>query len=209
MALVNQKYAQDGSFRIGGDGEDIVALDATESLTTLRGIGTKAGTGVAVTETVIGPYHHTKFTFTNCAVALADEAGVVAYGGLKIYDFPQGVILTLGGCADLALTKSSAGVNADWDGDIGLGTTAAGNNNALATTEQNIIPTTATPQASSGATTGDMESAAAAWIDGSATAADVYLNILVDDTDHDVTGTACNIIVNGTLHLVWVNLGDN
>jgi hypothetical protein len=36
----------------------------------------------------------------------------------------------------------------------------------------------------------------------------VYLNILVDDADHDVTSTACNIIANGTITLVWENYGS-
>lgn len=170
-----------------------------------EGNGAVAGTGVTVQE--LGD--RTIFTFVNTPVVLADNAGVVAYGSLKIYDFPTGPILFLGAIADLAITKSSAGVNADWDGDIAFGTAAASNNASLSSTEANVIPSTATPQAASGATTGDCLSTSTesgTVVDGTGTAVDLYVNLLVDDADHDVTGTACNLILNGTLTLSWKNL---
>jgi hypothetical protein len=173
--------------------------------------GAAAGTGVTAADPLVGQVQQVVLTLEDAAVPLADNAGVVAYGSLKVFDFPAGNIMFLGAVADLDLTKSSAGVNATWDGDIALGTTAADNTAALATTEQNLCPTTATPQAVAGVTTGDMKSTsteAAKVHDGTATPVDAYLNILVDDADHDVTGTACNIIVNGTIKLTFINLGD-
>lgn len=175
------------------------------------GAGAAAGTGVVATEYGIGAMRKTILTFTNTPIPLVDEAGVVAYGGLKVYDMPAGVIHFMGAVANLAITKSSAGVDDAWDGDFGLGTTTAGNNNALATTEQNLIPTTATPQASSGATTATGASTStegAKVFDGHTTPMDVFLNVLVDDGDHDVTTTPCNLIFNGTITLVWANIGD-
>jgi hypothetical protein len=44
--------------------------------------------------------------------------------------------------------------------------------------------------------------------DGHTAAVDLYLNLLVDDTDHDVTSTPCNLIANGTITLVFANAGD-
>src|SRR4051794_36785010 len=122
-------------------------------LKTTGGVGAAAGTGAVATEYGDGRFHQTLLTFTNTPVVLADNAGVVAYGSQKVYDFPAGAILFLGAVADLALTKSSAGVNLDWDGDFSVGSVAANNGAALATTEQDMIPTTATPQAVTGATT--------------------------------------------------------
>jgi len=167
-------------------------------------------TGLTVKEHGRGIVRYTQFSFSSTPVTLADEAGVVAYGGLKIYDFPAGAILFLGATSDVDLTKSSAGVNDDWDGDFGVGTVTASNNATLATTEQTVIPTTATPQASSGATTANGQSTATenAVVDGTSTALDLYYNLLVDDADHDVTSTACNLILNGTLNVAWINLGD-
>ena len=116
-------------------------------------VGDKNGSTVKATEMSIGGLHHTRLTLTSHVTALADNAGVVAYGGSKIYDFPAGGILVLGALANLAVTKSSTGVNADWDGDFSLGTATAGNTALLVGTQQNILPSTSTPQASSGATT--------------------------------------------------------
>ena len=150
---------------------------------------TANGTGVVATsETMVA--RQLKLTLTNTPLVLADEAGVVAYGALKIADMPAGAMLILGAVLDLDLTKSSAGVNADWDGDIA---------------------STVTPQASGGATTGNAYSAtleSGNVFDGTSSAVDVYLNILVDDADHNVSGTPCNIICNGTLKLSYILLGD-
>lgn len=173
--------------------------------------GTPAGTGVTHEDSGTGNVHKTVLTLVNTPIPLVDEAGVVAYGGLKIFDFPQGNTLFLGAVADLALTKSSAGVDADWNGDVGIGTVTASNDATLATTEQNLIPTTATPQAVAGVTTADAKSTTTETgkiFDGTATAIDAFLNLLVDDSDHNVTGTPCNLIANGTVSLTWVNLGD-
>lgn len=173
---------------------------------------TAAGTGVTLSSSVVGGVKHVTLTLVDTPIPMVDDPGVVAYGGLKIADLPEGLIFFMGAVMDLALTKSSAGVNAAWDGDIGLGTAAAAAGATLAGTEQDLVPTTPTPQAVSGVTTGDAKSTsteAGKIFDGTGTAKDVYLNVLVDDTDHDVTATPCNIIVNGTVKLAFMVIGDN
>lgn len=212
----------EGALPIGqGAGETAKAYalsgDVTMSkagVTTLAKInsGAAAGTGVVAAEYGHGNFKTTLLTLTDTPVVLADNAGVIAYGGLKVYDFPQSYIYIQSAVADLAITKSSAGVNADWDGDIGVGTVTATNDaGPLAGTEQNIIPNTSTPQAVAGATTGDAVSTAVehAILDGTGTAIDAYVNVLVDDLDHDVAGTPCNLILNGTIRLNWIFMGDN
>ncbi len=199
------KALQAGGIKIGADGKSSSAgIEAKYG-----SVGAASGTGVSAAE-VYSAVRQAEITLTAVDIALTDEAGVVAYGGLKIYDLPEGAALILGAVLDLDLTKSSAGVNDDWDGDIALGTATAGNDGTLSGTEANIVPSTATPQATSGATTGNAQSAIGqvGVIDGTGTAADVYLNVLVDDADHDVTSTPCNIIVNGTVKLTYVLLGD-
>lgn len=156
-----------------------------------------------------GHFRTLVLTFDDVAFALTDEAGVVAYSGKKVIDFPEGAVAILGAVADFALTKSSAGVIATFDGDFSVGTVTASNNASLSSTEQNIIPTTPTPQAVSGATTADGVSTAALYLDGTTTPVDVYVNFLVDDADHDVTTTPCNLIVNGTLTLHYLWLGNH
>lgn len=169
--------------------------------------GVPAGSGVTL-EAGNAAYTTSILRFTNVAVPLVDEAGVVAYGSLKVFDCPAGLILIPAAVANLAITKSSAGVIATFDGDFGVGSAAAGNNAVLAGTEQNIIPTTATPQAVGGATTAKGISTGGLQLDGTATPVDIFLNFLVDDADHDVTTTPCNLIVNGTLAVTWANAGD-
>lgn len=148
------------------------------------------------------------FTLTNAIVPLTDEAGVVAYGGLKFADLPAGAWHVHAAFVNLAITKSSAGVNADWDGDFAIGTVTASNNATLSGTEANVVPSTATPQAAAGATTAKGLSTAGLMLDGTGTPVDLFLNMLVDDADHDVGGTACNLIANGTIKLVATYLGD-
>lgn len=182
------------------DGKEVVAADT--------GLGAVAGTNVEVAESGNRILNKTVITLTSEELALTDEAGVVAYVGQKIYDMPEGAIMILGATADLTVSKDSAGVNDDFDGDFSVGTVTAGNDATLSSTEANIIPSTATPQATSGATTAKGQSTGAATIDGTTTAADIYLNFLVDDADHDVGGTAANLVVSGTVTILWANLGD-
>lgn len=176
-------------------------------------LGSPNGSGVTMREEHVGgKVRQVVLDLVDTPVVLTDEAGVVAHGGLKLLDLPQGVVLFLGAVADLALTLSAAGVNADWDGDVGLGTVVATNDAALATTEQDLIPTTATPQAAASATTADAQSTATesgAVFDGRSTPVDVFLNLLVDDADHNVGATPTNIIVNGSIKFAYVMLGDN
>jgi hypothetical protein len=199
----------DGSLRRALE-ENVCGYDALKSNT--DNVGAPAAVeGLSAKELGFGDYKTTVFTFKNFHVPLSDAAGVVAYGGIKIYDFPQGYIYVQAAVADLDLTKSSAGVNVDWDGDIALGTVTASNNSTLTATEADVVPSTATPQAAAGVTTGDCVSTSSQHVifDGTSAAKDLFLNLLVDDADHDVTSTPCDLIVNGTIRLSWVFMGDN
>lgn len=166
-----------------------------------------AGTGVSGNATEAG-FTKQVLTFKNTPIVLADNAGVVAYGSLKVLDFPQGSIVIQGATANLVVTKTSAGVNATWNGDFGLGTVAADNTATLSSTEQNIIPTTATPAAVAGVTSAKGRSTASVILDGTTTAVDAYINFLVDDANQDVTTTPCNLILNGTVTIIWANMED-
>lgn len=172
--------------------------------------GAANGTGVSVEEFGAGPFHMTELTLDDLTVALTDEATVVAHGNHKLYDFPEGGILILGALSDLDLTKDAAGVNDTWDGDFALGTAAAAADTTLTGTEDDVLPSTATPQAVGGATTanGLSTSSEMSVHDGTTTAKDLYLNVLVDDADHDVGATATNLIFNGTIRVFWIDLGD-
>lgn len=184
----------------------------TVDLSLTQAGGTAAGTGVTKVERGTAALQKTVLTFVNTPIVMIDNAGVDAHGGLKVYDFPAGAIIWFGATSDLALTKSSAGINTDWDGDVGLGTVEVAAGATLATTEQDLIPTTATPQAVAGVSSADTESTStesANVFDGTSTAKDAFLNFLIDDADHDIGATPGNIIVNGSITLLWASLGDN
>jgi hypothetical protein len=170
------------------------------------------GGSITVKDVGAGAVRTLLFTLDNLHVKLTDEAAVVAYGSKKIYDFAQSSIQGLSATANLTATKvskSDTEIIAAWDGDFGLGSAAAGNNAALATTEQDFIPTTATPQATAGATTAKGRSTAVGPnLDGTTTPADLYLNVLVDDADQNIGTTNAWIKFSGTIKVVYVEGGD-
>lgn len=171
-------------------------------------VGAAAGTGVTVVEADLGGgWNRTTLTLADTPIVLVDEAATVAYGGLKVYDMPRGRIFVLSAATVLAVHKTSAGVNDDFDGDFSMGTVTATNNATLLTTEANIIASAATPQAVDGDTTANGGSSGPLAIDGLSTPMDVYLNAVVDDADHDVTGTPCNLEFTGTIEIIWKYLG--
>lgn len=162
--------------------------------------------GLAATEGGFGPLRWIEFTFTNMTVTMTDEAGVVLYGGQKLWDFPAGVVKFIGAVADLDIL-GTGNVTSTFDGDFGVGTATASNNATLSTTEQNVLPTTATPQAVASVTTANGFSTATedASVDGTGTALDLYLNFLVDDADHTGGGIT---VTGGTLKVYFMLLGD-
>lgn len=173
--------------------------------------GAPAGGGSAeASEGGAGAVHQTTITLTDLELAATDDAGVGAYATHPLYTFPEGAIMMIGVVSDLDLTKDAAGINDDWDGDVGVGSTAIAGGAAPATTEQDMMPVTATPQAVGGATTANGQSTATENVvfDGTTTAIEAHLNLSVDDADQDTTTTPTNLIVNGTVTLTWVHLGD-
>ena len=174
---------------------------------TADGVGAVAHSSVTAEECGCGAVHHTQLTLSGSPVLMLVEAVTVGWGSLKLYDMPAGAIQFLGAVANLTVERFGTEISATFDGDFGIGTVAADNDASLATTEQNIIPTTATPQAVAGATTAKGQSTAAESIvvKGTTTAVDVYLNLLVDIAD---ISDADGLTVNGTIDLFWINLGD-
>ena len=189
-----------GSFRRGKIGR--------RSLNRMLGLTGGAAANGAVAVDDHGGVRRTVLTLSAVPFALVDQAGVIAYVGKKIYDFPEGDVVVLSAVANLSVLGSSAGVNNTFNGDFAVGTVTASNNNTLSSTEQNIIPTTPTPAAVAKATTAKGRLAAPVSLDGTGGALAAFLNFLVDDTDHDVTTTPANLVVTGTVTIVWASAGD-
>ena len=196
--LIGEVSAVQKQLGVGAD------MAAAAAIGAVAGVGNTAVVDRAGVQRVI-------ITLEDLTIAGIDETGVTAYCSQKIYDFPEGAILMLGATMDLVITKSSLGVDNNAAGDIGLGSVAANNDaTPLATTEQNIIPNTATLLSGGAMAACHAQSTATenAVLDGTGTAIDVFLNVLVDDGNQDINTTPCDLIFNGTITLTFVNLGD-
>ena len=155
---------------------------AAASLTS-SGVGAKVGATVTVVEQGNGVDHKTIFTLTATPITLTDDAGVGQYGGVKFYDMPAGNHHFIGAVVDADLTLNETWWTDAAEGDVGLGTTAVTDGNALATTEQNIIATTAIAAlvAQVGAINAGSSAAATVAAAGAADT-DLYLNVRIDDS---------------------------
>jgi hypothetical protein len=178
------------------------------------GNGTKNGSTVTAREYGGSVVHKTVLTLTATPITVTDDAGVAQYGGVKIYDFPAGMIGTLGAVIDASVTLGVTGTIINtWAGGVALGTVTATTGATLVSTEANIMKEVDVAAATAKVASIDAESvatvlteSAASWIDGTTTAVDLYLNLVVDDDATHTTGTGT---ITGTVTFLWMNLGDN
>lgn len=181
----------------GGSGSttEVEILDGATMPTTTKNIGAKNGATVTAVENGNGLVHQTILTLTALPLTLADAT---VGAGVKIYDFPLGVITILGAVGTIAETTTSTlastlntGVTINW----GVGTTTQ-TSATLATTEQDILTvsnaTASATIAVAGAAATKVRTGAPASFDGTATAIDAFFNVAVatnTDIDGDATTT--------------------
>lgn len=201
--------SHDGTIEISGT----VSLDSVP--VTSSGVGAKNGATVTVVENGDGVIHKTTLTCTATPVTITDDAGVAQYGGVKVYDLPEGLICTLGAVVTGSLTAGVTGTIIDnWDGDVALGTATATTGATLTGTEADILQSVAVSAGASDkigvvdavSVATALTESGARWHDGTATAKDVFLNFVIDDNATHTSGTAT---FTGTIVLVWMNIGDN
>lgn len=190
-----------------------VVKDATNEHTAA---GTVPTAGVTAYETAdaAGIIRRTVLECNSVALSVADDAGVAQYGGVQVYDFPEGMICCLGAQMNGTLTMGVTGTIIDaWTGVCALGTVTATTGATLVSTEATWLQSVAIGAATSKVGTIDAVSVATAlteagarWVDGTATAADMYLNFAIAD---DVTHTAATGTFTGTIEFIWMTLGDN
>lgn len=179
---------------------------------TTAGIGAKNGATVVAVEKGDGVLHKTVLTCTATPLTFGDEAGQGQYGGVKVYDFPAGLLCIFGGVVDGALTLTAPAIDT-WEGDVGLGVEAPTDHQDVANKTGLVMPKVDIAAAVAKVATVEGASVAAAltesgarWLDGTGTAKDLFLNILVDDNvahDNTITGT-----FTGTITFLWANIGD-
>jgi len=178
------------------------------------GVGTSATSGVTVYEKGSGVARQTYLECNAVSVTISDDAGVAQYGGVKVYDFPAGMLLFKGATVSGSITAGVTGTIIDnWDGDVSLGTVTATTGATLTGTEADYMPSVSVSagasdkigvvSAASVATA--LTESGARWMDGSTTAKDLFLNFVIDD---DATHTAGTATFTGTIIFNWEMLGD-
>jgi hypothetical protein len=188
---------------------EVALLDASAS----GAVGTVAaptsGT-VAVSESRVGDLVRSTFTLTAARIVVTDGAGSGSHGSLKLYDFPEAGILTLGSRQNYtAFVEGAALTGAQGDAvfEIGLGSVAisAAADGSLGATNDDIggdVNVTL----SGGTSTGTGFTGAAGPFDGTSSAKSLYLNWSGTAGTIDATSS---IDVTGTITVVWVKLGDD
>jgi hypothetical protein len=177
-----------------------VALDVGDAAS-VAGLSAKTDGGP-------GGFYRTTITLENVSQTVVNGT---EYQGTKIYDFPECRMYVIGAVATLQQKTTSVladTLNASSTGAIGVGTATA-SATTLATTMQDIIPTTAFTSSATINVAGTAVTAvlaSPAVFDGTATAKDLYLNTAyatTGDVDADATQT-----ISGTIVVTWCNLGD-
>lgn len=185
-----------GTFSVGGEGA-----------------GAKNGATVTATETGNSVVHKTVLTLASTPVPITSTGSANGFGGVKLYDFPEGRILVLGTMANLSMTVP-ASEQADFtddtpEGDAGIGTVIIANADAFGTdaTDDDLATGTAVAMTAFADASITCASEPSTQFDGTSTAKDINLNVLIDaaDIDDDVS---TSVEVSGTVTCTWVNLGD-
>lgn len=132
----------------------------------------------------------------------------VTGGSVKLFDLPEGFILVHGVVVDLLPTSTNLASSANtvtW----GIGTTQnATGNGAIAAGETNLAYIVQTDGYTSGVTRvqGQILGGSAIRLDGSGTAADLYLNVY---TTNAAPADTASVSVDGTVTITYSVLGDD
>jgi len=150
-----------------------------------------------------------KSGFINKTVLSLDDVVVevvgatgVGFGGTKVYDFPAGRVLVLGVTVDsLIVSVDTNSLDIADGGDWSFGTTVP-DDATITGTDVDLCPSTSADPING---TNSAALAASAQFDGTTTAKDININMLIDDAD--IATTATNT-VDATVTINWINLGD-
>jgi hypothetical protein len=174
-----------------------------------------AGTaaGLTVEELGVGHFRTLKFTMVNMPVSVVSVTTGNGVGGTKLYDLPAGRILFLGAMGEVdisvATAKQADFTDATPEGDIGLGSLAPANADALGTdaTDDDFCTANTFTMSAYAHASRNLISEATQQMDGTATPKDIFLNVLVDAADID-DGVTTEVLITGTILFHYVNLGD-
>lgn len=181
-------------------------LSINNALVSATGNGTKNGVTVTAAESGDGVLHKTVLTLASTPVTVANTTGA-SFGGVKLYDFPEGRLLILGCVANLGFSWIGEDIAQDGSGDFSMGTTITADATLNGTDVDLLASSAMLDPFVGGIGTGTGVLAASAQFDGTSTAKDLNLNIIIDDADV-ADGASDIVLVTGTVAIHWINLGD-
>ncbi len=169
-----------------------------------------AATGLSCSVKKVGSVATLTFTLDAVSLTVTDAGAGGSSGSLKIFDFVQAGIQPLASRQDYtAFAEGAALTTAAGDAAfvMGLGSVAANaGDGALTGTEVDFAPVTGTITNVAGTGAGTKFGGAGTVVDGTTTAADLYLNWSGTAATIDANST---ISVTGTITLVCALLGDD
>lgn len=165
-------------------------------------VGTTATGGITVDEFGVGPVRMTRLTFNNVTFNTTYSSATNTNGGVSVYTMPRGLVAIRGATCRISGTVSGSVAVAS---AFSVGSVVAANDNALSSTEADIIPSTAfTPTAGVIATTQARSSSAPGLYNGQSTPQQIFFN-LASGADY---GAARTVTLNGWIIIGWELLGD-
>lgn len=193
---------------VGGSNATIPAPDNVAA----AAAGTVEGTTVVGAESGLG-VQKTVLTLASTPITIAStDTTTIGYGGIKIYEFPEGYIRILGASLSATITmdgtQSAYFTDATAEGDISIGSSIVNSAEALGsadTSDDDIVGAAAWTMdayAVATAVTGSFDTTPAS-LDGTGTAIDANLNVTVDAVE--LTADNPTILVSGTVVIYWIN----
>ena len=196
--------------RIGLDVNNDLIVGGVQISDVTAPAGAKNGITITAVE-LSGSTRKIKLTCTATPLVLTDDPGTVVYGGVKVYDFPEGMLCFMGGVIDGSIT--GVDVSATFEGEVSLATNVAGGDAALLGNEADLVQATDLTTAVAKVANCDAVSIATAltesgarWHDGTTTPVDMYLNFVIDEDAANATSTGS---FTGTIEFAYLMLGDN
>lgn len=185
-----------------------VAFDNTGRLVTKGfAVPSKVGATVSLEDYGIGGFHTTVISLNATPVTVGNTTGA-SFGSVQLLDFPAGRIHIFGGSTVFSRIQwTGEDIVATGSGDFSLGTTTTADA-TLSSTDANIQASTAMLDPFVGGVgTGSGVFATGAAYDGTATAIDLFLNVIIDDAD--VENEASDVVLfTGEIRIVWADFGD-
>lgn len=174
--------------------------------------GTQSATTCTVEEVGDGVLKKTILRLASVPISVAVVTTGNGVGGTELYGFPLGQINMLGCIASLSCVIA-AGDQADFTdatpaGDIAVGTLAPANADGLGTdaTDDDFATAVALTMAAYSSSS-QLISEPQLLMDGTSTAKNLFVNLLIDAADID-DGVTTTVYVSGVIVVTWLNLGD-